>query len=441
VIAIVVSHADEASEHIGEHLADLRDWEHRVDDTRRPAVGGGEYALTGEFVVRTVEDLHLDVENAAEAFDADPDLLVFPSRHSGETGPLLTAHFTGNFGPAEYGGTDGELATAAPNALSAVVSAFETHAPDGYDVGVECTHHGPSRVGCPSLFVEVGSAEPQWRDASAARAAALSVLALEGVEPHRERQVVGFGGGHYVPRFLRILRETPWAVGHVAADWTIEAMGNPREHREVVRQAFECSRADRAVIDGDHPRLRKTIADLGYEVVGETWLRAVGDRPIAVVEAIEDRLGPVAEGVRFGDRESDPDEFRVVELPRELVSEAEGIDPEATRAAVAAGAVAFEARENGNRVEEQAAIPDENAYDAIVDGLVAVLERSYDRVERGDDAVVAEETAFDPELAREAGVPEGPAFGKLSNGRSVTVDGERIDPDAVHRRRTRQFRI
>jgi hypothetical protein len=52
------------------------------------------------------------------------------------------------------------------------VSALEEHAPEGYETGIECTHHGPSAVGVPSLFVEVGSDEPQWKDETAARAVA-----------------------------------------------------------------------------------------------------------------------------------------------------------------------------------------------------------------------------------------------------------------------------
>jgi D-aminoacyl-tRNA deacylase len=441
-IGVVVSEADEASVRIGDALLDERAFETRVDDARPAPEGGGEYHVAGEFEVRTFEALHLHLEGVAAAF-SDPDVVAFVSRHSGETGPLLTAHFTGNFGPAEFGGEAGALAAAAPNAQAAVVGAFEAHAPEGYEVGAECTHHGPSEVGRPSLFVEVGSAEPQWRDPEAARAAARAVLALEGVDPGRERTVVGFGGGHYVPRFLRILRETPWSVGHVGADWALEAMGDPREARGVIRQAFEESGAERAVIDGDRPELAAAIDDLGYEVVSETWLRAVGDRPLALVESVEDRLGPVEDGVRPGDHVVAPGEFVVVDLPDELVAEAQGIDPGAVRTTVERHAVAFDTTDGASRVDGagRAALPDPDAYDRLVDGLAGVLREKYGSVRRGDDAVVATERAFDPDLAREAGVEEGPAFGRLSNGEPVTVDGRTVAPGDVHRERTRRFPV
>ncbi|EMA53154.1 hypothetical protein C450_07567 [Halococcus salifodinae DSM 8989] len=52
---------------------------------------------------------------------------------------------------------------------------------------------------------------------------------------------------------------------------------------------------------------------------------------------------------------------------------------------------------------------------------------------------MARETAFDPAAARDAGVPEGPAFGRLADGEAVTVDGRTIEPEGVHERRERRF--
>ncbi|TKX83128.1 hypothetical protein EXE43_25850, partial [Halorubrum sp. SS5] len=56
-------------------------------------------------------------------------------------------------------------------------------------------------------------------------------------------------------------------------------------------------------------------------------------------------------------------------------------------------------------------------------------------------AVVARETAFDPSLAAERGVPEGPAFGRLADGESVEIDGETVEPDEVSRTRADRFPI
>ncbi|ELZ36994.1 hypothetical protein C471_13811 [Halorubrum saccharovorum DSM 1137] len=472
MIAIVVSRADSVSERIGEHLLDLGDWERRDDPSRPDAAGGGTYYRTDGFELREFDDLHIDLEDPAAAFgggdhaadgdgDESPEFLAFVSRHSGETGELLTAHVTGNFGPAPYGGEPGTLARAAPGAEKRVVEALAEHAPEGYDVGIECTHHGPTATSVPSLFIELGSDEPQWTDSEAARAVARAVLDLRGTGADllggaggatdggdagpRPRHVVGFGGGHYAPRFTRIVRETEWAVGHVGSDWSLGDMGAPDANRDVIEQAFARSRAELAVIEGDKPDLTATVEDLGYRVVSETWVREVGDRPLPLIERLESEVATVEEGLRFGEVVPESrDETRVRALPEGLLSRAQGVDADAARAAVEANAVAFDTEQAGTRAAGRAAFAaDEGApgYGDLVADLAAVLERGYDAVEVDDDAVIARETAFDPALAAERGVPEGPAFGRLADGESVDVDGETVAPEDVSRARTERFPI
>ncbi|MFC7232781.1 D-aminoacyl-tRNA deacylase [Saliphagus sp. GCM10025308] len=444
MIAIVESRADRASSHICSHLRELGDWEERVDPETPDAEGGGTYYRTDGAELRSFDALHLDLERPVDAFDADPepDLLVFASRHSGNTGPLLTAHTTGNFGPAEFGGEPNAVAEAAPNALAELLEAFDRYAPEGYDTGLECTHHGPTDVGCPSLFAELGSDDAQWDDPEGARAVAKGILELRDVAPHRRRTFVGFGGNHYVPRFERIVRETPWRVGHVAADWALEAMGDPADHHDVIQAAFDASDADHAVVDGEWPDLEDTIEDLGYRVVSETWLREVSDRPLDLVDAVESRLGIVDDGVRFGSRRTA--DFAVADLPTELLEAAEAVDAEAVRAALESTAVAFETRNGGSRVGRRAAFPTtgpdgEDPLESIVRTAATVLEDRYETVDVRERAVVVREVAFDPALAREAGVQEGPKFGRLSAGEDVTVDGTTVRAEDVSRERSKSF--
>lgn len=438
MIGVVVSRADRASEHIGEQLLDLAEWD---------AVEPGVYERPG-FQLREFDPLHLELDRIADAFDA-PDFVVVASRHSGDTGPLLSAHFTGNFGEAQYGGSDRELSVPAPNALSHVLDNLESVAPPDYDVAMECTHHGPTDHGAPGLFVEVGSDEAQWNDPEGARAAAKAILSLEGVEPFADRTLVAFGGNHYAPGATRVVHETEFGIGHVAADWSLDELGHPEPNRDLIESMFEKSRAACAIMEGTRPPLRRVIEDSGYRVVSETWVRETSGVDPGLVEAIESTLGTVEEGVRFGDIRPEDPTFEVVELPQELLEECHGIDAEATVGAVAAQTVAYQSEENGNLVGTKAAVASkatseggpEGAYEAVITSLASILERNFDDVSRDGDTIVAERSAFDPERAATLGIPEGPEFGRLAAGESVTVDGETIDPEVVHVTEIRRFEV
>ncbi len=449
MIGIVVSHADVASETIGEQLLACADWEERVDTARDPANGGGTYYRHADFSLRTFDSLHLYLDDVATVFD-DPSLVIVASRHSGETGPLLTAHHTGNFGPADYGGKPRTLARAAPNATATVINALDRYAPAAYDVGMECTHHGPTSVGAPSLFVELGSSESEWSDPDGARAVAKAILSIDGVAPDRQRTVVGIGGGHYAPRYTRLLLDTDWAVGHVAADWGLEAMGEPDP--AVIEQLFANSHATHVLFDGTYPELETLVRNLGYKPVTETWLRETAGVALSAVDRLEAALCPIADGLRIGTPAttwSPTDDPAVVRsVPSALLDAAAGLDREQTQAALARTCLAFRVTDQGIGIAESVALPTSVTVSspyasqlppALVDALGTILEQKYDSVEVTADVVRAERTAFDPAQAAALGVPEGPQFGQLANGQSVEVDGETISPDAVQTREVDRF--
>jgi D-aminoacyl-tRNA deacylase len=217
--------------------------------------------------------------------------------------------------------------------------------------------------------------------------------------------------------------------------------------RRVLQAAIRTSGANHALVTGDHPAVRRVVEDTGARVVDEAWLRAVGGAPLPLVDAVEDRLGPVGDGVQLGERgrpngqsePPDPGAVTSITLSHDLVAAARDVDRDAARAAVASHAVAFAVEDAG--VGCEVAVADglgeshdqRSVVDRIHTGLIDVLQAGYDRVERTEDAVVVAREAFDPAAAAERGVPEGPAFGRLAAGESVTVDGRTVEPEAVHR--------
>ncbi|NTV01147.1 MAG: D-tyrosyl-tRNA(Tyr) deacylase, partial [Methanoregulaceae archaeon] len=141
------------------------------------------------------------------------DLIIFLSRHTSlDPVPVLTTHVTGNIGKADLGGRPGSVAVAAPAWMYTVLQGLTRHAPPGYRVSYEVTHHGPSELATPSLFVEIGSTEKEWADEQAGEAVARAVLeaSLQDTIP-----VVGIGGTHYARRETEIALQSRAAFGHI----------------------------------------------------------------------------------------------------------------------------------------------------------------------------------------------------------------------------------
>ncbi len=420
MIGVVVSREDVASVTIRDALVDEGDWEEREPSSE---LWQREWTQDG-FVMVEKEGLHLGYDGVDADLNGafDVSLTVFVSRHSGDTGPLLTAHHTGNFGDAEYGGEDGSLATPAPSATRHLLRRFAGDSPEDFDVGMEATHHGPTEIETPSLFAEIGSSEDEWEREDAGRAVARGVLSLPDRKEPRTT-VVGIGGGHYAPRFTRVVLETDAAVGHIAADYALEELDEA-----LLGDAYDSSDADAFLLDGD--AAEEEVLD-EYPVVTETYLRQRAGVPEATAEAVCEELGY---GARLTERAARGAET-IESFDAELVREARTVDREKTEEALESHALGY--TEEGGQVSEVVVAEDETR--GFADALADVLGNKYDAVRVEGDSVVAEREVFDADRARELGVEEGPAFGRLSAGEAVKTEGRTVEPEDVHRSERRRF--
>jgi D-aminoacyl-tRNA deacylase len=166
------------------------------------------------------------------------ELVVFISRHSSQSGtPTLTVHTPGNFGDAELGGLPKTVSVAPAYAMQTslkVLFQCKEHFRLNHEVSYEVTHHGPS-LNVPTMFVELGSSEAQWRDEVAAQAVAHAAMAaIASFEKPRASAVLGIGGTHYNQKFTLMALMGQAVFGHMIPKYAVSLVDEA-----MVRQCME----------------------------------------------------------------------------------------------------------------------------------------------------------------------------------------------------------
>ena len=161
-VTIICSTLDRASQNIKNNLLNSRKWQ-AIPDSDCTALEYKDFRI-----VEISESLiHLDrIDRKLKAWGFPPSLIIFASKHrSKDMRAILTVHSTGNTREAVFGGSFRELAVAAPQAVRSLLRSLKLLAEnEEYEVTLECTHHGPTDISVPSVFIEIGSGESQWTD-------------------------------------------------------------------------------------------------------------------------------------------------------------------------------------------------------------------------------------------------------------------------------------
>ncbi len=210
-----------------------------------------------------------------EVFDVDAYIVLSRHRSSAKI-KSLTVHHTGNPGPrADAGGRPFELSIAYPpmaKKLLVLVKKYadETRLSEEYDVTLEVTHHGPTNLKKPLVFIEIGSSPEEWVDERARKLIAQVVADAIATPLPNCIPATGFGGGHYARKHTKVMLETDYCLGHIFSKHAIQ-----ETKPEVILQAFKKSipPSKAAVIEkkGVKSRERKMIEELatnsGLEIV------------------------------------------------------------------------------------------------------------------------------------------------------------------------------
>jgi D-aminoacyl-tRNA deacylase len=359
-------------------------------------------------------------------------VIIFLSRHASvDSRAILTVHVTGNFGPADYGGDKGTLTPAATVMMHAIINRLAADPPAGYEVSYEATHHGPTSVPVPSMFVEVGSTETQWYDRTAAAAVARAVVGAGAGDVIR---LAGFGGTHYAKRQTEIALTTRGGFGHIMPSRDLIHL-NKKMFADIISGSdAEAVYIDKKSISKKDISLIEGFAqEWGIPVVSQSDLIQVKNIPfpeyLQVVRLAQSCFpGAVVDTHGLTDA-GDP---ALVSVQKDLITIAAKEDPRALKAGldlmpvarISGGGVAFCPTFITNRKVLS------KISDDLIHLCVSIIKSRCDCRFEGDCLIITGQK-FDTEKARVLGVPAGPAYGRLMAGEVVEVLNSVITPAMV----------
>ena len=165
--------------------------------------------------------------------DIKPDLLIFASRHTSKTArPAFLVHTTGNWSRnADFGGNPYDLSrTSALLHKAGFISLInqETLTNLGqFSIDIEVSHHGPTILEKPLIFIELGSSKEEWIISEAGELLANAIInaIIKFVEYYKQNEQeigIGFGGTHYAPNFHRLIKNKDIAMSFICPKYYVQ---------------------------------------------------------------------------------------------------------------------------------------------------------------------------------------------------------------------------
>ncbi len=264
LIGVVYSLKDPAGRGIAEYiLKTLGEEKLTKCDYSTPCYRGWNFILTG------FEEDVLYFDFLDEVLPVETDFYLVLSRHSSEARvKSYTVHATGNYSnTALAGGKPRELGFSHPQVMWFLLRglyrvAHTEQEKRDYEVSYEATHHGPTSLAKPIVFIEIGSTEEEWSNRENHGVVGRVVIELLNKYPELPpcKRVIGIGGGHYPRKHTELALSENVCFGHIAPKYAldyldremlsqmvsktrggveevvVEKKGTRREHRELIEE-------------------------------------------------------------------------------------------------------------------------------------------------------------------------------------------------------------
>ncbi|MCE7735155.1 MAG: hypothetical protein GPJ54_09780 [Candidatus Heimdallarchaeota archaeon] len=279
-VVIIVSEQDEAGMNIAEFIRENCPLENASNVKIPPNWPLGNYQLQynaeNTIALFTMSPYHFQADFLSDFFNAK--LVIFASKHlSKAKQKAILVHPLGNWSQAKHeSGMDNTLSITSSWALTKGYFALKKHKEQedltDYWVGVEATHHGPTQLTAPSIFIEVGGTIDEWTDLDACKVVALSILDIANEYVNNSitenlPAIIGIGGGHYAPSFIKRIEAEMFLFGHIMPKYFMEDVT-----KYMLQQAWEKTLAkdklfliDKKGSKGkDRQRIISLLEELGY---------------------------------------------------------------------------------------------------------------------------------------------------------------------------------
>ncbi|MHA1689947.1 MAG: D-aminoacyl-tRNA deacylase [Promethearchaeota archaeon] len=166
----------------------------------------------------------------------NPDMLIFASRHTSKSNrPAFLVHSTGNWSEnSSFGGNPWELSMTSALMIKAAFLSLEEKCVKR-EVGnistcdLEVTHHGPTNLEKPLIFIELGSTPKEWNDANAGKLISNAIMNaimryFYYIRDKKQEIGLGFGGRHYATQFKRLIEENDVALSFICPKYYIQEL-------------------------------------------------------------------------------------------------------------------------------------------------------------------------------------------------------------------------
>jgi D-aminoacyl-tRNA deacylase len=198
---------------------------------------------------------------------------IFLSKHVSKSGiPTLTCHSTGNYADNPYGGNPREIAVSYPH----LQKQYMLHiinvksAIPNYDIVIEASHHGPTSLKSPVLFVEIGSTQKQWTDINAASIVCDCILnAIESDLNLCKKVGIGLGGTHYPIKFNKLLLESEICLAAIATKYDLKSIDKNMLQQMIFKSIEKVTHiiVDWKGLGKEKDRIMCLVADTGLDVL------------------------------------------------------------------------------------------------------------------------------------------------------------------------------